>query len=339
MPLVSYRNLPAFASLRLEGLEVVGTPSPTRAPVRIGLLNLTPDAVLRATERQFMRLLAGYDDANVYVYPIAVATECRGEAARTHIAEHYESFESLESLELDALIVTGANPQTEELSGEAFWQPMIDVIDWARGRRCSILCSCLAVHAVMQEYFGVQRIELPQKRWGVFDHARIGAAHPLTAGLPDNWAAPHSHCYDISREQIEQSGGRVLVHSDVAGVHLAVTDGPQPFLLFQGHPEYDANSLLKEYKREVSRWFVGDRYDYPPHPENYFSPTCSSILHAYRGQLEDDRAQGRRQSEFPEDQLTPHLSNGWAASGTVVFHNWLRQIQQQIEEPAAAPAP
>ena len=35
---------------------------------------------------------------------------------------------------------------------------------------------------------------------------------------------------------------------------------------FQGHPEYNINSLLKEYKREVMRYFTDQRTDYPPEP-------------------------------------------------------------------------
>ena len=40
---------------------------------------------------------------------------------------------------------------------------------------------------------------------------------------------------------------------DEAGVHAAVSEDGFRRVYFQGHPEYDANSLLKEYKREVLR--------------------------------------------------------------------------------------
>ena len=328
MPLIAHCDLPAFAALKQEGAEVVATRSQSRFPLRIGLLNLTPDTIVQATERQFMRLMAGYADADVYVYPFAVATEHRSEVAQAHIAQHYESFETLQRRGLDALIVTGANPQTDELTLEAFWQPMVEAIAWARQNGCSILCSCLAVHAVMLEYFDTQRILLSEKRWGVYTHRLIDSEHPLLQAVEHEVTAPHSHRYDTSREQIEQAGGQVLIHSDEAGVYLAVSDEQASFLFFQGHPEYDVNSLLKEYKREVSRCFDGERPDYPPCPENYFPIQSLRTLEHYKRQLLDAKRLGQAQPEFPESELTQSLRNCWGASGERLFHNWLRMIQQ-----------
>jgi homoserine O-succinyltransferase len=304
--------------------------------VRIGLLNITPDAVLQATERQFMRMVADYDAANVYVLPIGVATEHRSAAAQAHVQHYYESFSSLLETQLDALIVTGANPKSDTIEQEAFWEPMLQVIDWARDRDCSILFSCLAVHAVMQAYFDTHRTLLPEKRWGVYPHQVLDTTHPLAEGIADGWVAPHSHCYDISREQIESIGGRVLFHSDDAGVHLAVCGPEERFVLFQGHPEYEANSLLKEYKREVLRWFTGERPDYPPHPENYFPAECQARLETYRAQLENDKLAGLPQTEFPEPELAKFLGNDWLDSGKKAYHNWLRQLHGANVATAAA---
>ncbi|MGI9428892.1 MAG: homoserine O-acetyltransferase/O-succinyltransferase family protein [Bythopirellula sp.] len=326
MSLIAHNGLPAFYALSSEGAPVQFDPQPLQPTVRIGLLNITPDAVLQATERQFMRLVADYDAANVYVLPIGVATELRSAAAQAHVLEHYESFSSLLEMQLDALIVTGANPKTDAIENEAFWKPMLQVIDWAQDQDCSILFSCLAVHAVMQAYFDTHRVLLPEKMWGVYPHQVLDATHPLVEGIADGWAAPHSHCYDISREQIENIGGRVLVHSDVAGVHLAVCGPEERLILFQGHPEYDSNSLLKEYKREVSRWFTGERPDYPRYPENYFPAECQVRLEAYREQLENDKLAGLHQTEFPEADLANFLENGWMDSGKKAYHNWLRQM-------------
>jgi homoserine O-succinyltransferase len=51
----------------------------------------------------------------------------------------------------------------------------------------------------------------------------------------------------------------------------------------KGHPEYDRISLLKEYKREVTRFIEGERSEYPPHPENYFSREAAAIADRYHG--------------------------------------------------------
>ncbi len=331
MPLVAHCDLPSFAVLHRQGAKVVALRRQDRVSFRIGLLNLMPDAVLQATERQFMRLVAGYVNADVYVYPCAVATEHRGEAAQAHIAQYYESFESLQCRGLDALIVTGADPRDDDMTREPFWKPMMDAIAWARHDECPVLCSCLAVHAVLHVYFDTHRVLLPKKRWGVYPHRPIESEHLLVKGVESGWAAPHSHRYDVSREQMEQVGVRVLVHGDEAGVYLAVSDDQSPFVFFQGHPEYDAHSLLKEYKREVSLYFDGSRSDYPPFPENYFPVESLATLENYKRQLLEAKQLGLTQPEFPECELKHSLTNCWAASGERVFHNWMRQIQLSKE--------
>jgi homoserine O-succinyltransferase len=328
MPLVAHCNLPTFAALRQEGVDILSERSPDRPILKIGLLNLTPDAVMQPTERQFMRLVASYSDADVYVYPFTVAAEHRSDAAQTHIEQYYETIPSLQQRGLDALIVTGANPQTDHLIYESFWRPMVEVIDWARREVSSILCSCLAVQTAMLEYFDTPRIRLPEKCWGVYPHQVLDPTHPLTQGIEQGVTAPHSHVYEISREQIEQAGGQVLIHSEKAGVYLAVGGESSPFVFFQGHPEYDVNSLLKEYKRELWRCFDGARQDYPPLPDNYFPTECLTTLEQYKRKLLDAKQQHQTQPEFPEAELTRALKNCWASSGRQLFRNWLRLIQQ-----------
>ena len=323
MPLVAHNALPAFDSLRREDIDVVEVPNQDLPTLRIGLLNLVPDAVLQATERQFMRLVAGYGEANVSVLPIGVATDHRGGEARQHVQSHYETLESIRESGVDALIVTGANPLTDRLEDEVFWLPMLEVIDWGREQGCSILCSCLAVHAVMQAYFDTPRSRLPQKCWGIYPHAITDPSHRLVQRIQEPWHAPHSHWYSITAEQVEANGGRVLVDSDEAGFLLAVSDPNEQFLLFQAHPEYDSNSLLKEYKRDISQWFANLQEDYPPFPKNYLPAAAQRRLAEYREQIESSRQQGAAQPEFPESELLPHLENRWMLSGVTVFHNWL----------------
>lgn len=82
---------------------------------------------------------------------------------------------------------------------------------------------------------------------------------------------PHSRFNEIGRDQFEAAGLQVLVEGDVAGVHLGRSEDLFRFVYFQGHPEYDTISLLKEYKREVKLYAQGLRADYPPFPDNYFT--------------------------------------------------------------------
>jgi len=327
MPLIAHSPLPAFERLRDEGHDVAAPGESRVRELHIGLLNMMPDAALQPTERQFMRLLAASSrGVDVHVHPFTVAGLERRGAAAEHVATHYSDFASLRRAGLDALVVTGANPVTSDITREGFWNGMVEVLEWARENVPSTLCSCLATHAVLKVYHGVDRIKLPRKRWGVYSHRVVDRAHPMVGGINTRFDAPHSHVYEVTRAQIEGAGMPVLVESEEAGVHLAVSADGLRFVFFQGHPEYDANSLLKEYKREVQRFHGGEREDYPPYPEHYFVPEAAATLEPYAGRVIAAKDSGEPLPNLPEDELTPLLDNTWTDTGKALFDNWLRLL-------------
>jgi len=327
MPLIAHSGLPAFEFLQRDGCAVVARADPALPTLRIGLLNLMPDAALQATERQFLRLINAYGcSANLVVFPFAVEGDQRADIARAHIKSHYSNFAELQADGLDALIVTGANPAQDDITVEPFWQPMLDVLDWGWQHVESTLCSCLATHAILQHYHGKIRRELPQRQWGVYDHEILVPEHPLLVGLSAPVSAPHSHRYAVSRYEIEAAGLTVLVDSADAGVHLAVGPDSHSLVLFQGHPEYDSFSLLKEYKREVWRFLTGSRQGYPPFPEHYFDADAVRRLEAYQRQVTECDFEQSTLPVFPEVELTGHCADTWSHAGRVIFRNWLSQL-------------
>ena len=281
MPVVPHSRLPAFDRLHADGLDVA-SPNLGLTDLRIGLLNLMPDAALAATDRQFLRLVSAYASrANLYVYPFTLAVGHRGESAQAYVANHYAEFDDLRREGLDALIVTGANPAHFELTDEAFWEDLTDVFDWAEVGVQSTLCSCLATHAVLEHRGLAKRTKLTHKRWGVYQHANVATDHALLAGLTSPVEAPHSHWFDMTAEELEQVGLAVLVSGDDAGVHMACSSDGFRYVFFQGHPEYDDVSLGKEYKREVVR-FIADEREYPEFPANYFDKNAKGVLDEHR---------------------------------------------------------
>lgn len=332
MPLVAHTSLPTFDRLRDIGQEILDVERAHKQDIRelhIGLLNLMPDAALQATERQFMRLIGTSNRiAQFYVHLFTVGSEARGEEAQAHIDAHYESFDDLRDAGVDALIITGANPVQSDLTAESFWEPMTEVITWGQENTCSVLCSCLATHADLKHKFGVERIRLPQKRWGVYSHRVVDTSHPLVSNINTRFDAPHSHVYEVTPGQVRDAGARVLAESEQAGVHLAVSKDGFRVVYFQGHPEYDIHSLLKEYKREVSRFNDGMYDAYPVYPEHYFPPAAQKILEAYRATAQLARSKGETPPDFPEDQVVPHVDNTWVDTGKAMFNNWLGLVYQ-----------
>jgi len=332
MPLVAHSKLPSFARLRAEGESVLDSKDALQQDIRelhIGLLNMMPDAALEATERQFFRLVGESNQiAQFYLHPFSIPNLPRNKEGQAHVDDYYESFEEIKKAGLDALIITGANVTGPELSTQAFWQPLIEVIDWAYDNVTSTLCSCLTTHAVLEFRYQQKRHPLGFKRWGVYPHKVLNRTHPLVTGVNTRFDVPHSRYNQIDKIQFEEAGLHVLAESETAGVHLAVSEDQFRLVFFQGHPEYDAISLLKEYKREVISYFTQQRSDYPPFPENYLSVQAQAILNEYQAQVTKAQSDKLDLPDFPEQALVPHIDNTWHDSAEAILNNWIGQVYQ-----------
>ncbi len=332
MPLVAHTQLPTFQRLKEEGEDILNPDRATHQHIRelhIGFLNIMPDAALEATERQFFRLVGACNQiAQFHVHPFTIKGLPRGEAAQAHISQYYETFEQLKQDGLDALIISGANVTHEHLQEEDFWQPLTEVFEWAKKNVTSILCSCLATHALIQFCYGIERTRLPAKRWGVYSHKVIDRKHPLTAEINTRFDVPHSRFNEVFQEDMQKHGVKVLVISPEAGVHLAVSPDGFRIVFFQGHPEYDDISLLKEYKREVMRFINLEIDEYPPVPVHYFNTEAQAIFHAYAKQVQTARKNQLPIPSFPDQEVEPFLDNTWRDTAKAVFNNWLGKVYQ-----------
>ncbi len=341
MPLVAHTDLPTFDRLRREGQAVLAPGFALHQDIRelhIGLLNMMPDAALAPTERQFFRLIGGSNQiAQFYVHPFTLDELARGGPARAHIRQYYEPFEQIRGNGLDALIVTGANVTQPHLSAEPFWEPLKKVLDWASDNVTSILCSCLATHAVMEFRYGKKRRHLGFKRWGVFRHRVVDRSHPLVATVNTVFDVPHSRYNQVDREDFEKAGVTVLVESEQAGVQMAVSEDGFRIVFFQGHPEYDTISLLKEYQREIALYLAGDRNDYPPFPANYVRPRTRAILDEHRERVDAYLAGQIDRPAFPERLVTDGLDNTWRDTAEAVVDNWIGRVYQVTHQDRRIP--
>ena len=331
MPIVAHNSLPTFERLRKEGVNVLAPDRALHQDIRelhIGLLNMMPDKALAATERQFFRLVGDSNPiAQFYVHPFTLPELARGKAAAAHIEQYYDTFEQVVDQGLDALIITGANVVGPALSEQPFWQPLIEVIDWAYENVTSTLCSCLATHAVLEFRYAQRRVPRPPKTWGVFPHHLVDKGHPLVYDTNTRFDVPHSRWNHISRAQFDAAGLHVLAESEV-GVHLATSPDGFRFVFFQGHPEYDTVSLLKEYKREVKRYAAGELQQYPPFVDNYFTEQDKAILREYRMMIDAAVDVGGPIPDFPDELLIGGLNNTWRDTAHAVVGNWVGLVYQ-----------
>ena len=335
MPLVAHTSLPAFEKLRQRGEKVLSLKQALHQDIRelhVGLLNMMPDAALIATEIQFMRLVGSCNQiAQFFVHPFTVEGLPRSNETQDYIDRYYNSFSEIKAMGLDALIVTGANVSNPSLDQEPFWEPLKEVVSWADENVTSVLCSCLATHALVKQLYHIEREPMPAKLWGVYPHRIVHPEHPLLRDINTRFDVPHSRFNAVHREQLERAGLTILIESEVAGMQMAVSPDQYSIVYFQGHPEYDINSLLKEYKREVRRFINGERGDYPPPPENYFSADAEVIADRHKQAVLKALELGEETPVFPEAHIEPLLDNTWRDTSKAIVNNWLGLVYEKTE--------
>src|SRR5262245_17034170 len=309
---------------RLERAVTTRCHQSNSTSVDIGLVNNMPDAALNATERQFKGLLgmaAGEVVVSLTLYTLPEVR--RTDFGRLEVSRYAHIDELWESRH-DALIVTGTEPQAADLKDEPYWHSLTRVLDWAESHTYSTILSCLAAHAGVLHIDGIARRPLADKRVGVFECVRV-SDHPLTAGLPPDVRTPHSRWNEIPEEALHACGYRVLTRSENAGVDAFMKQRSSLFVFLQGHPEYDATSLLLEYRRDIGRFLKGERDSYPSMPAGYFDEEVVDALVALQERALADRRE-ELLADFPTVMATDHVTNTWRSSAQGFYRNWLQHI-------------
>jgi homoserine O-succinyltransferase len=189
----------------------------------------------------------------------------------------------------------------------------------------------LAAHASVLHSDGVKRHRLPDKQFGVFDSTKK-CDHSLTSLIADRIRFPHSRWNEVRANELVSSGYTVLTESAQAGVDLFVKKKKQSlFVHFQGHPEYGAQTLLKEYRRDIKRFLRLERETYPTMPAGYFDESATQVLNEFRETAIADRREDIAGS-FPETAVVNGLQNTWQSSAVCIYRNWLQYLESRKAE-------
>jgi len=299
--------------------------------IEIGLVNNMPDAALRATERQFIDLLsAAAGNRAVRLHFFALAEIPRGDAEGARLRAAYADTGELERIRLDGLIVTGCEPRAEHLTDEPYWNGLADVVDWAEHNTVSTIWSCLAAHAAVLHLDGIDRRRLAEKRSGMFDCHTV-ADDPMLADVRSPLPVSHSRWNDLPERELTAHGYRVLTRSPLAGVDVFTKRWRSLFVFFQGHPEYSADTLMREYRRDVGRYLRGESARYPAAPVGYFDRGMETELAAFAAAAVADRDPCLL-DRFPVDAvLRSSLIRREARSGVRLIANWLSYLASHKE--------
>ena len=295
--------------------------------IRIALINNMPDPALEDTELQFFELLdSAAGDVSVRVTLYSLPGVARRERGQERLRELYCGMDDLWNSHADAVIMTGTEPHRPDLQEEPYWGMLTQVLDWAAENTGSVILSCLAAHAGVLYFDGITRHTLSDKRFGIFDSGRV-CDHVLTNRVTGRIKFPHSRWNEVREEDLIPAGYVILTKSAQAGVDLfAKRKRRSLFVYVQGHPEYGAQTLLKEYRRDVRRFLDRERDTYPLMPEGYFDAAAVKLLAEFKENALTDRRKDRIDS-FPQAAVGATLRRTWHSSARRVYRNWLNYVR------------
>jgi homoserine O-succinyltransferase len=286
--------------------------------LRVELVNNMPDAAVLATQRQFIRLLEeGAGAFEVRLGLMTLSSVERSAEALRDMAELYRTPAGFSAAPPDAIIVTGAEPRAAELDEEPYWRELTGLFDAARARAHATLASCLAAHALVLHRDRVRRLRSPTKWSGLYP-TQIVSSHPLADGLEPGFM-PHSRWNGLDEAELVAKGYVALTRVGEAGVDMFAKDDDHLTLCFQGHPEYDGDTLAREYRRDVSRALNGAPAPAPP--ANYYDRETELRIRAHVAGM----IAGREAPTMPPYAMIGPQP-GWRARGARAIENWLTAV-------------
>lgn len=294
MPIVIDRNIPAYDILSNERIFVMDKErafTQDIRPIEIAILNLMPTK--KETETQFMRLLSN-SPLQVNVTLVHTESYRSKNTEAEYLDRFYQPFESIKNKHFDGMIVTGAPVEELDFKEVAYWKELCELFDFTRSHVVSTIFICWGAMAALYYFYGIDKLPLSEKLFGVFPHHKVHFTEPdpLMRGISDTFHMCHSRHSTMDEAQIKSDTRlKVLASSKRAGVSV-VSNRSHSEIYVMGHMEYDRMTLKTEYERDLAKGLP-----IKP-PEHYFSGSGKKI------------------------------NMNWSSTSNLFYNNWLNFVYQ-----------
>ena len=264
MPIKVQNDLPAREILERENIFVMDENRAVHQdirPIHIAILNLMP--LKEETELQLLRSFSN-TPLQIDVTFVKVKSHESKNTSSSHLNKFYVEFDEIRAQRFDGMIITGAPVEMMEFEEVDYWKELTEIMDWTKTHVHSTLHICWGAQAGLYYHYGIPKYMLPEKMSGIFKHHVLLPKEPLLRGFDDIFCAPHSRHTEVRAADIRKDERlTILAESHEAGVHIVeAMNGRQIFVL--GHGEYDADTLKKEYERDLAKGMN------PEVPRHYF---------------------------------------------------------------------
>lgn len=295
MPIKLSPLLPAAKVLQEENIFIMTNERAIHQdirPLRILVLNLMPTKI--ATETQLARLL-GNTPLQIELVWLTLDSHTPTHVPPEHMLAFYKRFSDAKAQFYDGLVITGAPVEQLPFEQVDYWEELSAIMEWSKSHVYSTLHICWGAQAALYYHYGIPKIALDEKLFGVFEHRVTHKGSILFRGFDDVFLAPHSRHTGILREDIAAVPSlKILAESADAGVYAVSTDGGRQIFI-TGHSEYDTLTLQQEYLRDKGRGLSIKL------PKNY----------------------------YPGDDDTKEPVCRWRSGANLLFSNWLNYFVYQ----------
>lgn len=295
MPINIPSDLPAKQKLEDENIFVMSEEQAIHQDIRaleVVVLNLMPNKI--DTETQLIRLL-GNTPLQVNISLLTTVSYESKNTSKEHLLNFYQTWDQIKDKRFDGLIITGAPIELLPWEEVVYWDELKQIFDWSKSHVWSSFYICWGAQAALQHFYGVEKYELPEKKFGVYVHKKVKHDSILMRGFDEEFRVPVSRHTEVHKEDIEAIGNLdILSEAEESGLYI-VRDKTTRRLFVFNHSEYESDSLKKEYERDLAK-------NEPIQlPENY----------------------------FPDDDPSKQPVLTWRAHSNLLYNNWLNYYVYQ----------
>lgn len=295
MPIKIPSDLPAKEILNNENIFTMDEGraySQDIRPLKIALVNLMPTKI--NTETQFSRLL-GNTPLQVELDLIQMTTYESKNTSSEHMISFYKSFDEIKNNYYDGMIITGAPVEKLEFEEVEYWEELCNLMKWSKTNVHSTIHICWGAQAGLFYHYGIKKVPLEKKLFGVYKNKVIDEKSMLLRGFDPVFNAPQSRHTTFLESDINLHPSlSIMAKSDEAGLYMIKTKGGRQIFI-SGHSEYDRDTLKSEYLRDKNQ---GKTIDIP---KNY----------------------------FPNDDDTMEPIVTWRSHANLLYSNWLNYFVYQ----------
>ena len=295
MPIKIQSDLPARSVLESENIFVMTEKRAATQdirPLKIAIVNLMPTK--EATETQLLRLL-GNTPLQIDISLVQMESHVSTHTAEEHLERFYIPSSEVFKHKYDGMIITGAPVEQMPFEDVDYWSDLCDIMDYARENVFSTLYICWGAQAGLYHNYGIKKLPLDKKLFGVFPNHRLTHADSLLRGFDDLFPVPTSRHTTVSRASILKINDLTVLAENAENEPTLIKTVDSHDVYMMGHLEYDTETLSNEYFRDKAKNLPIDI------PINY----------------------------FPHDDPEQKPLNTWRSTAHLFYSNWLNYYVYQ----------